>query len=142
MTFPTPTRQDHLRFCEVEGWEPVKSSRGKTGTHHDTFELAMPNGDVLRTRISRPPDRPEYGPSLWNHILREQLKVTETEFWDCMNGKQIPDRGVKAEPDVEPIPTDVIWALLNRVGLSESDVRAMSKEVAISRLTLFWTTGK
>jgi hypothetical protein len=59
-----------------------------------------------------------------------------------VNGKQIPDRGVTAEPNIEPIPTDVIWALLNRVGLPESEVRAMSKEEAISRLTLFWTTGK
>ena len=142
MTFPTPTRKDHLRFCEVEGWAPVMSSRGKTGTHHDTFELALPNGDVLRTRISRPPDRSEYGSSLWNHILKDQLMVTETEFWDCVTTKQIPDRGMTAGPDVDPIPTDVIWALLHRVGMSESDIQAMTKEEAISRLTLFWTTGE
>jgi hypothetical protein len=120
----------------------VKSSRGKTGTHHDTYELPLPNGDVLRTRISRPPDRSEYGSSLWSHILKDQLMVTETEFWGCVNDKQIPDRGTKARPDVDPIPTDVIWALLHRVGISESDIQAMTKEEAISRLTLFWTTGK
>ena len=68
--------------------------------------------------------------------------VTETEFWDCVNDKQIPDRGTKARPDVDHIPTDVIWALLHRVGMSESDIQAMTKEEAISRLTLFWTTGK
>lgn len=142
MTFPTPTRKDHLRFCEVEGWVPVKSSRGKTGTHHDTYELPLPNGDVLRTRISRPPDRSEYGSSLWNHILKDQLMVTESEFWGCVSDKQFPDRGTTVEPEVDPIPTDVIWALLHRVGLSESDIQAMSREEAINRLTLFWTTGE
>jgi len=142
VTFPTPTRKDHLRFCEVEGWVPVKSSRGKTGTHHDTYELPLPNGDVLRTRISRPPDRSEYGSSLWSHILKDQLMVTEKEFWDCLNNKQIPDRGTTVEPEIDSIPTDVIWALLHRVGLSESNIQAMSREEAINRLTLFWTTGE
>lgn len=142
MKFPTATRKDHLRFCEIEGWTKVRSSTGKTGTHHDTFELKLPNGDILRTRISRPPDRTGYGQSLWKHILRDQLQVTEAEFWDCVERKQLPDRGQAHEPDVDPIPTSVLWQLINRVGLSESDIQGMSKEEAISRLTHFWSTGE
>ena len=142
MSWPTPTRQDHLRFCEIEGWSPVRSSSGKTGTHHDTFELVLDNGDTLRTRISRPPDRTDYGPGLWSHILKDQLQVSKAEFWECLETKKPPQRAAPTEPEKEPIPTGVIWNLIDRVGLSEAEVGSMSKEEAIARLNTFWTTGE
>ncbi len=33
------------------------------------------------------------------------------------------------------------WMLLNKVGLSEAEVRALTKEQAIGRLARFWTEG-
>lgn len=131
-----------MRFCEIEGWSRVRSSKGKTGTHHDTFELVIENGDVLRTRISRPPERTDYGRGLWNHILKDQLQVSEAEFWECLDTRTPPSRGARPEPDKEPIPTGVVWSLINRVGLSEAEVGAMSKEEAIARLNDFWMTGE
>ena len=142
MSWPTPPHKDHLRFCEIEGWSPVRSSSGKTGTHHDTFELVLDNGDTLRTRISRPPDRTDYGPGLWSHILKDQLQVSKAEFWECLETKTPPQRAAPTEPEKEPIPTGVIWNLIDRVGLSEAEVGSMSKEEAIARLNTFWTTGE
>jgi hypothetical protein len=142
VTFPAATRKDHLRFCEIENWEKVRSSKGGSGTHHDTFELALANGDISRTRISGPPDRTDYGPSLWNHILKDQLKVTEQEFWECLKNKVLPKRGMAPEPSAEPLPTEVVWALINRVGLSEAEVGKMPKQEAVDRLNTFWTTGE
>lgn len=142
MSWPTPTRKDHLRFCEIEGWSQVRASKGKTGTHHDTYEFTLESGDVLRTRISRPPDRTDYGQSLWKHILREQLRVSEAEFWECLESGNLPKRGANEEPEKEPIPTGVLWNLINRVGLSEDDVAGMKREEAIERLNQFWITGE
>ena len=142
MTFPTATRKHHLRFCEIEGWTRTRSSRGKNNRHHETFELTLPNGDVLRTRISRPPDDTDYGPALWNHILKDQLVVSEAEFWDCVEQKKLPDRAQTPESDVEPIPTDVLWQLKNRVGLSDSDIQGFTKEQALARMMTYWTTGE
>jgi len=142
VSWPTPTRQDHLRFCEIEGWSVVRSSTGKTGTHHDTFELALDSGDLLRTRISRPPDRTDYGRSLWKHILRDQLKLAEAEFWECIESGRPPRRGAIEEPEKVPIPTGVVWNLIHRVGLSEDEVAGMSKEEAIERLNQFWLAGE
>ena len=57
MSWPQSTRQDHEKFCGAEGWGLVRDARGRTGTHHVTYELGLPDGRVLRTRISHPVDR-------------------------------------------------------------------------------------
>ena len=88
MTSRPGSRREHVRCCEVEGWATVRNARGKPVRRHITFELAVPNGNVLRTRISRPANSERYGPRLWSVILSEQLDVTEEQFWDCI------DRGV------------------------------------------------
>ncbi|MDL5160195.1 cytotoxic translational repressor of toxin-antitoxin stability system [Actinomycetospora termitidis] len=114
--------------------------RGRTGTHHVTYELALPDGRVLRTRVSHPPGRQTYGKALWSHILRDQLDVDEATFWSCVHDGQAPDRGEPPVPDIA-LPAEVVALLMSRVGLDESDVRAMSKDEAIARLHRFWTEG-
>lgn len=140
MSWPRATRQDHERFCDVEGWKPVRDARGRTGTHHVTYEVALPDGRILRTRISHPVDRSTYGPSLWSHILRDQLQVSEPELWSCVRDGVKPDRGMP-EPPAEALPADLAYLLMNRVGLSESEVAAMSKAEAVERLNRYWTEG-
>jgi hypothetical protein len=142
VSWPTPTRADHQRFCETEGWKPVRNARGGTGTHHVTFELELPDGRILRTRISHPPDRTDYGARLWSHILRDQLCVDEAAFWACLRDGVVPNRGFPPPPVQESTPTQVIYLLLNEVGLPEQQVGAMSKQEAIDRLNQYWTTGR
>ena len=139
--WPQPTRQDHDTFCGVEGWKRVRDARGRTGTHHVTYELVLPDGRVLRTRISRPPDRTTYGPHMWSHILRDQLAVSEEEFWTAVRDGIKPDRGV---PEVPPsaLPMELAYLLTTRVGVAESDVAAMSKAEAIDRLNRYWVEGR
>lgn len=140
MSWPAPTRKDHEAFCAAEGWRRVRDARGRTGTHHVTYELALPDGRILRTRVSHPVDRSSYGPSLWSHILRDQLQVTEPEFWACIRENKKPSRG---EPEVpaQALPTDLVRLLITRVGLPESEVAAMSREQAIARLQEYWIGG-
>lgn len=138
--WPQATRQDHERFCQAEGWRRVRDAKGRTGTHHVTYELPLPDGQVLRTRISHPPDRTAYGDSLWSHILRDQLKVTQTVFWACVREGAIPDRGIRTAPP-ETLPADLVHLLLTRVGLTEDEVRQLSKPEAITRLRQHWIDG-
>lgn len=140
MSWPQPTRRDHEKFCDVEGWKPVRDARGRTGTHHVTYELTLPDGRILRTRISHPVDRSTYGSNLWSHILRDQVQVSEPEFWTCVRDGVKPDRGAPELP-AEALPADLAHLLINRVGLSESEVAAMSKVEAVERLNLYWTEG-
>src|SRR5690349_24982857 len=133
MTWPAATRSDHETFCVTEGWEPVRDSQGRTGTHHVTYELHLHDGRILRTRISHPPDRTTYGKTLWSHILRDQLDVTESELWACVQDKVNPDRG---KPTVHPeaLPPDIVHLLIIRIGLGEAKIATISRHGAIDRI--------
>ncbi|QQN78287.1 cytotoxic translational repressor of toxin-antitoxin stability system [Streptomyces sp. XC 2026] len=140
MTWPQPDRENHDRFCRTEEWKQVRDARGRTGTHHVTFELALYDGRILRTRISHPVDRTRYGPAIRRHILRDQLDVTEEEFWACAQRGELPDRGTP-EPPREALPADLVHLLLHRVGLDEGTVAGMTKNDAVARLQQYWTDG-
>lgn len=135
------TRDDHDKFCRNDEWERVRDARGRTGTHHVTYRLVLHDGRILRTRISHPVDRTVYGPSLWGHILRDQLEVTETQFWACAKDGLRPHRGV-ATPPANAIPVQVVYQLLHEVGLAPSEVAEMTREQAIARLNEYWTDGR
>ena len=139
--WPQPTRQDHEKFCLVEGWAPVRDARGRTETHHVTYELHLPDGRILRTRVSHPPDRTTYGAGRWSHILRDQLGVTEEEFWACVRDGTRPARGVPEAPP-EALAADLVHLLITRVGLRDPEVAAMTRAEAIERLNRFWTEGR
>ncbi|MGP3910120.1 cytotoxic translational repressor of toxin-antitoxin stability system [Nonomuraea sp. 10N515B] len=137
MTWPQPTRDDHDRFCQIEGWRPVRNARGRTGTHYLTYEVNLPDGRILRTRISHPVDRSTCGPSIWGHILRDQLQVDEATFWACVKDGALPDRGAPTPPS-NALPADLVHLLISRVGLDEAEVAAMSKEDAVARMQKYW----
>ncbi|WP_203698919.1 hypothetical protein [Catellatospora coxensis] len=124
----------------MEDWNRVRDARGRTGTHHVTYELHLKDGRILRTRISHPVDRTTHGPGIWSHILRDQLDVAEVEFRRCVQDGIKPDRG---EPEVpaEALPADLVYLLINRVGLAEPVVAGMTKEEAVARLNRYWTEG-
>jgi hypothetical protein len=137
----TPTRRDLEKLVQVEGWIKVRDAQGRTGTHHNTYELELPDGRMLRTRISHPVDRSDIGASLFSHILRDQLMVDEATFWNAVSNGVKPDRGQPAEP-TQSTPVDVVALLISRVGLSAEEIAAMGKDDAITRLNEFWATGK
>ena len=135
---PQPTRKDHETFCQTEEWRRVRDARGRTGTHHVTYELDLADSRILRTRISHPVDRSDYGPGLWKHILRDQLEVTEPVFWSCVQDGVKPARGVP-EPPPGALPADLVHLLISRVGVDEAEVAGMSKGEAVARLQSYWT---
>jgi hypothetical protein len=139
-SWPNPTRSDLDKFCQTEGWTPVRDSRGRTGTHHVTYEFGLPDGSTLRTRISHSPDRTDIGPALWSHILRDQLRVTEAEFWSCVKDGTRPRRAGNVETR-ESLPAELAYLLIHRVGLSDDKVAEMSRDEAVVRLDEYWITG-
>jgi hypothetical protein len=140
VSWPAPSRKDHEAFCEAEEWQRARDARGRTGTYHVTYEVGLADGRILRARISHPVDRSGYGPSLWSHILRDQLQVTEAEFWACVRDGVKPGRGVPEVP-ATALPADLVHMLISRVGLAEAEVAAMSKDEAVARLQRYWTDG-
>jgi hypothetical protein len=134
------SRRDHQRFCEIEGWSVVRNARGKPTQHHLTYELALPDGRILRTRVSRPANTDAYGPSLWGHILDDQLAVTADEFWDCVDNGTVPGRA-RTAPAVPPaaLPAGLVYQLVHTLGLGADEVEGMTQEEAVQRLTAHWS---
>jgi hypothetical protein len=138
---PPATRRDHEAFCTIEGWVQRKRATGKRGSHHVNYELPLPDGRVLYTRISHPIERTDYGPSIFAHILRDQLEVSAEEFWDCVNNRVLPSRG-QMQQFAEAIPLGVIRVLTQEAHIPEALVRTMTKAEAVARVAKYYTTGK
>ncbi len=129
--WPAPTRRDHQRFCEIEGWEH------KPGDH-EYYYLALHDGRVLYTKVSRPAGRQGYGHDMWHRqILGQQLQVTEPEFWACVQDGVRPDRGAPSTPPAA-LPVDLVWQLRSKVGMSDVEIFAMTKAEAVERMRQYW----
>ncbi|TFC11412.1 cytotoxic translational repressor of toxin-antitoxin stability system [Cryobacterium sp. MDB2-33-2] len=124
--YPAATREYHDDFCTTEKWELVRGAGGKPVNHHRTYELALWDGRILRTRISKPVDSTSYGASVWAHILRQQLMVDADSFWDCVQNQNVPDRGGPQMVAVrESLPLYLVRALSEQ-GVDEDTIFALT----------------
>ncbi|MHB8290205.1 MAG: cytotoxic translational repressor of toxin-antitoxin stability system [Acidimicrobiales bacterium] len=137
VTWPAPSREHHVAFCSGEGWEVVRKADGKSVKHHITYELLLPDGRILRTRISRPPDKTNYGEKMWAHILRDQLNVDASTFWACVLDGVKPDRG-QSGPVGETLPAELVYLLRRHLRMSDAEIADMSRHAAIERMSRFW----
>ena len=87
--YPAATREDHDDFCVAEKWQLVRGASGQPVRPHRTYELACWDGQILRTRISRPVDRstgrrtlPGCGPTCCEHVSRCCLLARERGHYD------------------------------------------------------------
>jgi hypothetical protein len=136
------TRREHVRFCEVEGWRQVQSARDRTNKHHITFELPLDDGRILRTRISRPPNNESYGKALWSHILRDQLCVTQGEFWSCVDDGNVPIRSTAIPvPPSAALPAGLAHQLVHILQLSSAEVAKLSLAEALDLLNDHWANS-
>ncbi|MCY7365095.1 MAG: hypothetical protein LH469_07275 [Frankiaceae bacterium] len=134
------SRREHKQFCDIEGWDTVLNAGGKKVSHHITLELALDDGRILRTRISRPANNDTYGPSLWTAILRDQLDATEDAFWDCVERQVLPPRPGNADsPAAAGLPASLVHQLKGALGLNDADIAVLSKDEAVARMTAFWS---
>ena len=131
--YPAPTRKHHEKFCMTEGWTQVTDARGRAVSHHATFTFATPQGDILRTRISHPIGRETYAPSMWAHILRDQLHISADEFWACVLDGVLPDRGAPNVPDAA-LPLPLVARLVRECGLSRTDIARLGLKDATALL--------
>ena len=134
------SRRQHEQFCDVEGWDTVLNARGMPVGHHITYEFALDDGRILRTRISQPANNQTSGPRLWTAILRDQLDVTEDAVWDCVERRIFPPRPGKTSSALPAgLPASLIHQLKSSLGLSDDDIAGLGKEEAVARMTAFWS---
>lgn len=139
MTDRVASRREHQRFCEIEGWAEVLNARGKPTQHHITYELLLGDGQVMRTRISRPANTDRYGKSLWSHILDDQLHVTVEEFWECVDNKNPPKRGPASDkPDAAVLPASLAYQLVHTLQLTNEEIAQLTLDDAVRLMTEHW----
>ena len=133
--YPAATREDHDDFCVAEKWQLVRGASGQPVRHHRTYELALWDGQILRTRISRPVDRSTYSAGMWTQILRTQLAVDAETFWACVRDKKLPDRGApETVTQKEPLPLYLVRAL-SELGVDESESLELTASEAAQLLS-------
>jgi hypothetical protein len=129
---------DLKTYVEQDGWtEERNRSRRRTRTgDHWRYSKEQPSGPTLRTKGSHGV-RDEIGPSLFGHILRDQLRVDEATFWAVVHGQTAPQAPV--EPAPMPVPGWLIQRLIVTVGMSEDELRALSHEDAAAAWEAYQT---
>jgi hypothetical protein len=137
LQWAAPSREAHNSFCVTEGWEVVRKTDSKSVKHHITYEMDLPDGRRLRTRISRPPNKDTYGPDMWAHILRDQLAVDAATFWACVQSGVLPDRGTPV-PHRESLPADLVHLLRSKLRLSDAEIAELTRQEAIERMERYW----
>jgi hypothetical protein len=118
------------------GWQQVPNlARGKRRTgDHTRYAKALADGSQARTRVSGHP-REEIGEDLFRRILREQLRVSEQEFWSVVLGQAPGTRppsalgGIPAPP-APGVPGWLVNRLISVAGIPEDEVLDMTPEEA------------
>ncbi|MBS2961883.1 hypothetical protein KGA66_02405 [Actinocrinis puniceicyclus] len=139
-----PTFAQLRKFVEVEGWDDKdKLSSKRTGDHH-RYVITTPTGERLMTRVSHGAgqiaDR-----DLFAHILRDQLQVTEAQFWDAVDHGVGPERPTLPGPDPAEGPSvDAKLArnLLTKVGMTQPELIGLTQAEAVAIWQHWLTTGE
>jgi hypothetical protein len=77
---------------------------------------------------------------MWSAILRDQLTVTSDEFWDCVQGGVLPDRGGSAaRNDSTALPLHLLNELVERVGMTPETAIELTLHEALQELNRYWS---
>jgi predicted RNA binding protein YcfA (HicA-like mRNA interferase family) len=122
---------DLEKFLKNDGWsEEPNLARGRSrGGDHRRYAKPRPSGMPLRTKVSRHP-HDEIGPDLFGRILRDQLRVTEEEFWSVVRG-QGGEQQAKSAPPSQGTPGWLVQRLIHTAGMSEDEVLRLSPGEAL-----------
>lgn len=133
----------HRKFVETEGWERKGTARGsgKTGDHY-RYSLPLATGEVLITRVSHGAGQIN-DPKLVAAILRDQLAVSEEDFWRCVDGGALPPRPQQPArtPSGEALDAKLARNLIRRVGMTEVEIAALTKAEAAARWEHYLAEG-
>jgi hypothetical protein len=124
----TPTWDEILEFPRLDRWTQVRA------TGHDFFEKTLPDGEILQTHASRSGNK-SMSPGRFKAILADQLRVSESEFWDVLrSGKPAPRPSLTPEPPPSSIPAWLASALEREVGLTQTEIAQLDEAAARSML--------
>lgn len=127
---PIPEKKDLRRFCDLDGWEKTEA----TSPDHDRYRKRLPDGTLLRTKVSRGRGPIVRNPGLWAKVWRHQLHLeSEEEFWNALKGRRPAQRSTADAESPQPqMDSWLFEALTLTFGVEETRVRDMKPEEALA----------
>lgn len=124
----TPSWDEFREFLKHDDWEEDRA------TGHDFFEKTLPDGEILRTHISRSGSK-SMSPGRFKAILSDQLRLNESEFWEVLRTRTPAPRPSPApEPAPASLPLWLALALEREVGLTREQIAELDADEARRRL--------
>lgn len=124
------TWDDVESFLRADDWTMTRE------TSHEFFEKLLPNGDLLRTHISRSRHK-TLSRGRFRAILRDQLRVSETDFWNAVRaGRPVIRPSASDEPPAQH-PAWVMRVLVDGLHLPVSEIEKLSSDEARRRVDEF-----
>lgn len=140
MTPTSPTWGDVEDFLKADRWTQLPArARGGRRQSHIFFEKALTDGRVLKTHISH--DRSStISAGRFGRVLRDQLEVSRSEFWEAIRSGDEVDRPVPTD-DEETVehPLYVVRVLSGDLRMSPTEIEALSAEEAERLVHEHWS---
>ena len=133
----TPVWSEVEAFCRIDGW--VEVDKGRSADHR-YYRLVMDDGTVLETRVSHS-SKKTMSPGRWKAILRDQLHVSDEDFWSTLRTKKSVERP-SAPPDeseIEQVPAWAAVVLSSRLKMSPTEIAALGRDRAIQLAHDAWS---
>jgi hypothetical protein len=139
MTPDAPTWGEIEKFLQVDGWTRLPaSSRGGSSQDHIFFEKLLDSGELLQTHISHAhAGRPS--PGRFASILRHQIKVSRSEFWQALRCGEPIARPVPVEADLVEHEAWVVAVLAGELHMTAEQIAALDIERARRLVLDHWS---
>ncbi len=129
---PQPTYRDLRKFCDNDHWDSKKR------TDHWRYTKRLADRRTLRAKVSF--GSGEIGdPRLFAAILREQLQVSEAEFWRVVRDggpARRPEAAIVTRATAPPLLSAATVLQLRKLGVSLDQVRALRSQSEAEDLLL------
>jgi hypothetical protein len=130
-----PTWGEIERFCRIDGW------RESRRTDHVFFEKVLADGTVLRTHRSFAGGK-TMSPGRLKAILRNQLQVSEGDFWTALESKEPVARPSEPPGEEATLAAYLVRVLKDELHLSEREIAALSPEEAQRLVHQHWSQSE
>lgn len=133
-----PTWGDLAKFCKADQWNPPRQ------TKHAVYTKVLADGTSLMMETSRGKDSENIGHGLFHFILREELQVSEDEFWQAIKtGKPAARPAHPAPAPAAPKPgAGMVFQLRRYLHLTDAQIEPLSKDDAIRMLQEYYSRGQ
>lgn len=140
MTQASPNWGDVEQFLAADGWRRIPAGeRGGRRQCHIFFEKELADGRLLQTHISH--DRSAtISPGRFSAILRHQLEVSRSEFWEAIRAGQPVGRPVEMDEEA-PVEHEawVIAVLVGELHMTAEQIEGLSEAEAIKLVHEHWS---